>query len=306
MITRVLKASAKEFKAMSSADLLESIRKSEGRTIVTEIIAPLQPVLNKVTNAELAAAMGSDIMLLNMFDVQNPFIYGLPQCEPDDTIRVLKELIGRPIAINLEPAVNPNEENPDSAPWVEGRAATAENARKAVDMGVDLILVTGNPGKHVTNTGIIIAIKEIRKEVGNKVIIAAGKMHASGTLEGGNDILSPAEIEEFVAAGADIVLIPAPGTVPGITLDWAVSRVNKIHELGKLAMTSIGTSQEGSDVQTIRNIALLCKQAGTDIHHIGDTGGTLGVADPDNIMGYSIAIRGKQHTWFRMAQSINR
>ena len=78
MITRVLKASAKEFKEMSSADLLESIRKSEGRIIVTEIIAPLQPVLNKVTNAELAAAMGSYIMLLNMFDVQNPFIYGLP------------------------------------------------------------------------------------------------------------------------------------------------------------------------------------------------------------------------------------
>ena len=203
----------------------------------------------------------------------------MPKCEPEDTVRVLKELIDRPIAINLEPAVNPNEENPDSAPWVEGRAATAENARKVVDMGVDLILVTGNPGKHVTNTGIINAIKEIRKEVGDKVIIAARD---------------------------DIVLIPAPGTVPGITLDWAVSRVNKIHELGKLAMTSIGTSQEGSDVQTIRNIALLCKQARTDIHHIGDTGGTLGVANPDNIMWYSIAIRGKQHTWFRMAQSINR
>ena len=135
MVTRVLKASAKEFKAMSSADLLESIRKSEGRTIVTEIIAPLQPVLNKVTNAELAAAMGSDIMLLNMFDVQNPFIYGLPECEPDDTIRVLKELIGRPIAINLEPAVNPNEENPDSAPLGRRQSGNCRECKKSSEHG---------------------------------------------------------------------------------------------------------------------------------------------------------------------------
>ncbi len=306
MVTRLLKATASELQNMNSRELLESIYKSEGRTVMTEVITPLLPVLNDVTNAELAASMGSDFILLNMLDVQKPFISGLPECEPNDCVFMLKKLTGRPIGINLEPAVNPNEGNPASIPWSNGRAATAENARKAVEMGVDLILITGNPGKHVTNSGILNAIREIRNEVGENIILAAGKMHSSGTKEGGHEILSIKDVEEFIAAGVDIVLLPAPGTVPGVTLKWASERIKKIHELNKLALTSIGTSQEGSDLQTIRNIALMCKQAGTDIHHIGDTGGTLGVADPENIMAYSIAIRGKQHTWYRMAQSIRR
>lgn len=306
MTTRLLKASASELKNMNSRELLESIYKSEGRTVMTEVITPLLPALNSITNAELAASMGSDFILLNMLDVQKPFINGLPECNPNECVHLIKELTGRPIGINLEPAVNPNEGNPASIPWSQGRAANAKNAKKAVEMGVDLILITGNPGKHVTNDGILNAIREIRNAVGENVILAAGKMHSSGTKEGGSEILSAKDAEKFVEAGVDIVLLPAPGTVPGVTLEWARERIQKIHELGKLALTSIGTSQEGSDLQTIRNIALMCKQAGTDIHHIGDTGGTLGVADPENIMAYSIAIRGKQHTWFRMAQSIKR
>jgi hypothetical protein len=44
---------------------------------------------------------------------------------------------------------------------------------------------------------------------------------------------------------------------------------------------------------------------GTDLHHIGDAG-YAGVAIPENIMDYSIAIKGKRHTYFRMARSVNR
>ena len=55
----------------------------------------------------------------------------------------------------------------------------------------------------------------------------------------------------------------------------------------------------------IRKIALMCKECGADIHHIGDTGASLGMADPENILAYSMVIRGKQHTWLRMAASIN-
>ena len=42
-----------------------------------------------------------------------------------------------------------------------------------------------------------------------------------------------------------------------------------------------------------------------DIHHIGDTG-VPGMALPQNIMAYSIAIRGERHTYHKMAQSVNR
>ncbi len=52
-------------------------------------------------------------------------------------------------------------------------------------------------------------------------------------------------------------------------------------------MLTIGTSQEGADESTIRQIALAAKMAGADIHHIGDAG-FYGIAVPENIMAYSI------------------
>ena len=117
--------------------------------------------------------------------------------------------------------------------------------------------------------------------------------------------MTPADAEAFMVAGADIILLPAPGTVPGITQEYAHRLIEVVHSRGKLALTAIGTSQEGADVATIRQIALMCKMAGADIHHIGDTG-VPGMALPQNIMAYSIAIRGERHTYHKMAQSVNR
>ena len=113
------------------------------------------------------------------------------------------------------------------------------------------------------------------------------------------------DVEEFIGAGADIVLFPAPGTVPGITMEYVRSLVKEAHSRGVLTMTSIGTSQEGADTETIRQIALMCKMSGTDIHHLGDSGYT-GMALPENILAYSKAIRGARHAYRRMAYSVNR
>lgn len=107
---------------------------------------------------------------------------------------------------------------------------------------------------------------------------------------------------EFIDAGADIILLPALGTVPGITVDYVKELIVYAYSRGVLTITSIGTSQEGAD--TIKQIALMCKMAGTDIHHIGDTG-YPGIALPENIMAYSVVIRGVRHTYHRMASSVN-
>ena len=112
-------------------------------------------------------------------------------------------------------------------------------------------------------------------------------------------------MKDFVDAGADIILLPAPGTVPGITMDYVRELVSYAHSLGALTITAIGTSQEGADTDTIKQIALMCKMTGTDIHHLGDAG-YGGMALPENIMAYSIAVRGIRHTYHRMADSINR
>jgi dihydroorotate dehydrogenase len=116
----------------------------------------------------------------------------------------------------------------------------------------------------------------------------------------GDGIMSVKDVESFIAAGADIILVPAPGTVPGITVEAVKDMADLAHKKGAMMMTTIGTSQEGSDTDTIKSIALNCKMAGADIHHIGDAGYT-GIAVPENITAYSVAIRGRRHTYRRMA-----
>ena len=103
MAKRMLDCTASDFEGFTKQDFLSSIAGSEGRVIMSECIGITMPLLLDVTNAELAASMGADIILLNMFDVKNPVIHGLPKTEAPDTIRGLKKLTGRMIGVNLEP-----------------------------------------------------------------------------------------------------------------------------------------------------------------------------------------------------------
>lgn len=306
MAKRLLDCNSSDFAAMTKSELLEAIAASEGRIVITEIIGVLQPVLVNLSNAELACAFGSDILLLNFFDVYSPVLNGIPKVNGEDIIKEIKRLTGRIVGINLEPVDMWQETIGEISPISKGRLATADTAKKAYEMGANLILLTGNPGTGVSNKAIISSLKEINSVLNDKIILAAGKMHAAGSLkEAGENIINEKDVSEFIEAGADIILLPAPGTVPGITVDYIKDLVTFIHSKGKLALTAIGTSQEGADSQTIKQIALMCKMTGTDLHHIGDAG-YAGIAIPENIMDYSIAIKGKRHTYTRMARSINR
>ena len=307
---RFLNCNASDFEKMTKSELIESIAASEGRIVVCETIGAVPQMLGDVTNAEFAASMGADIILLNIFDVNNPVMHGLPaDVKPEDYIRKIKELTGRPVGLNLEPLEEGVASTVETDEWAglsSGRAGTLENAKKAVEMGADFIVLTGNPGIGVTNKAITDTLKLYRKELGDSVVLIAGKMHAAGILgEAGEKIITRNDVKEFSEAGADIILMPAPGTVPGITMEYIRGLVSYAHELGKLTLTSIGTSQEGADVSTIREIALMCKMAGTDLHHLGDSG-YMGMALPENIFEYGKVIRGVRHTYHRIAASIKR
>ena len=306
MLKRLIDTTARELTSYNKAELLTAISDSEGRTLAAETIGTVTPMLVNITNAEFVASLGADLIMLNIFDVNDPIIQGLPQTSPEDTIREVKRLTGRMVAINLEPAVIKDGQEESVWNLTTGRQATVENARKAADMGVDMIVLTGNPGVGVDNEAIIQALSRLKEAVGDRVILTAGKMHASGIISvAGEKILTEKDVEAFVDAGADVILLPAPGTVPGITMEYAGNLIRKAHEKGALAMTTIGTSQEGADEATVRQIALMCKMAGADIHHIGDSG-YMGMALPENITAYSVAIRGKRHTYRRMAMSLLR
>ena len=303
---RYIDCSARELAAYHKKELLQSIADSEGRVLAAETIGTVTPMLVNITNAEFVTSLGADIIMLNIFDVDHPVITGLPEVAPEDTIHEVKRLTGRMVAINLEPAAVRNDGEKSVWSLTEGRRATVENAKKAADMGVDMIVLTGNPGVGVDNRAITKSLADLNEAVGDRVILTAGKMHASGILsEAGEKILTKEDAETFIEAGADVLLLPAPGTVPGFTMEHAAELIKSAHEKGVLAMTTIGTSQEGADEATIRQIALMCKMAGADIHHIGDSG-YMGMALPENITAYSVAIRGKRHTYRRMAMSLVR
>lgn len=306
---RFLDCTASDFENMKRKELLEAISASEGRVLVCETIGILQPMLGDVTNAEFVASMGADMILLNMFDVNHPVIQGLPKTEDREVIRKIKQLTGRPVGINLEPLEQGKESSVETNEMWKlsgGRVATLENAKTAVEMGVDFIVLTGNPGIGVTNAAITDTLKLYREHLGEQVVLIAGKMHASGILsECGEHILTEADVRAFAEAGADIILLPAPGTVPGITMEYVRSLVVCAHSLGKMTLTAIGTSQEGADTDTIKEIALMCKMTGTDLHHLGDAG-YGGMALPENILEYGKVIRGIRHTYHRMAVSIRR
>ena len=307
---RFLDCRASDLADISKQDLLTALRASEGRVIVSETIGAVQPLLTTITNAEFAASQGADILVLNLFDVNQPLVNGLPKGTPaEDTIRVLKKLTGRIVGINLEPVdanFAPQEEDEVWGGITSGRLGTVTNAQKAAAMGANFVILTGNPGNGVSNSAICHSLREISAAVGDKLVLIAGKMHAAGVLgEAAENILTTEDLKQFVTVGADIILLPAPGTVPGISAEYIRELVAYAHRLGVLTMTAIGTSQEGADENTIRQIALMCKMCGTDLHHIGDSG-YVGMAIPENILAYSIAIRGRRHTYSRIAASINR
>ncbi|GIP52431.1 DUF7916 family protein [Paenibacillus vini] len=304
---RILDCRASNFRQMGREELKGAILAAEGRTVMAETVVVSQPLLPEITNAELAKAFGADLILLNVFDVFQPEVRGIVPFDifnPDsgagtvsNPIAEIKRLTGLPVGINLEP-VDASADAVESLNVLpEGRRATARSLAKAKELGCDFVCLTGNPKTGVTNAQILQAIGTAQEHFGGLII--AGKMHGAGTR---GSVIDREAAVSFAEAGADIVLFPAPGTVPGLREEELAGIIAEVKEKGALALAAIGTSQEGADEGTVRTIALSAKRAGADILHIGDAGYS-GMANPENIMALSIAIRGRRHTYIRMAAS---
>ncbi|PRY82451.1 PEP phosphonomutase [Alkalibacterium olivapovliticus] len=297
MVKRLLNCYASDFEKMSKEDLKQSIKASEGRTILSENVVSVSASPG-LTNSEIARAFGADLILLNGLDLMHPEISGIEnQSQP---ISYLKKLIGRPVGVNLEPVDESAAMAEDKLEISKGRQAFQETFEKANELGFDFICLTGNPGTGVSNTEINKALKVAKETF--KGLIIAGKMHGAGVSESVVDLKA---IEEFISNGADIILLPAVGTVPGVTSDMIIKAVQLAKANNVLTLSAIGTSQETSDPSTIRDIALMNKIAGVDIQHIGDAG-YGGIAPYQNIIEMSKTIRGERHTLARIAGSNER
>lgn len=267
------------------------------------------PLLAGVSNAEVMRAFAADMVILNEYDVNTRFVSGLENCS--NPIAYLKELTSMPLGINLEPvdtqvscaSVTGTEKvkaMSDLITLPPGRQVSRETLQAAEKQGADFICLTGNPGTGVSNSSLKAAVKLAKQYFSGLVFV--GKMHAAGLAE---KVVDEQAVLDFVDAGADAILLPAAGTVPGVGEAELTALVRKIKAKGALTMAVVGTSQESADAQTIREIALANKRCGFDIHHLGD--GSFGrMPDPENLLTLSLAIRGKRHTYFRMSQSLRR
>ena len=295
---RLLSCFTSDFNKMSGQDLKNAIKASEGRTVLSENVVGRRSVTGDVTNSELARAFGADLILLNGLDVFNPYIDALP--ESDEPIKLVKKLTGRPVGVNLEPVDLKADMMEEIEIISEGRICSEATLKKIEEMGVDFVCLTGNPGTGVTNHQISEGIKLAKKHFSGMII--AGKMHSSGVDE---PVANFDVVKDFIESGADVIMLPAVGTVPGFTQGEMEKAVKYIKENGALSMSAIGTSQESSTRETIRQIAIMNKIAGVDIQHIGDAGYS-GVANFENILELSIAIRGVRHTIRMIAASNDR
>jgi len=267
-LSRILDCGPEEFRSMSGRGLLEAIRLSESRTLMSEVLYPAPPLVDGVSNAMIAVAFGADLVLLNKFSGE-----GLGD---------LKASLGRPVGVNVEP----------SEEVAQHRGVSRENLGRL--RAADFLVLTANPDAHVGVDELVSAVYGVREELPDTPVFC-GTMHGSG----GRGMPEASEAGRL-AEVSDVVLVPTPGTVPG-SLESAVAElVREIQAQGALAVAATGTSQEGADPESVREATLAAKRAGADVVHLGDAG-LGGMADPENLLAASLAVRGRRHTYRRMA-----
>ncbi len=318
MVKRLLEATPQEILSMNKNELITSIRMCEGRVILAVARVRGPNLVDGVSNAELVAAFGADLVSLATYDVVNPYVPGLPNKisnEAEDkalfkvqislgrgwTLKDIRKLIGRPVGVFLTAV------SEDMRKDLERRYGhvffSRETVKLAVDQGADFIQIYS--WRPQDEDLVIKSIEIAKEEVGDKVIIMSGRVHGPGLMGhlAAKELISKEFIRKLIDAGADYIALPAPGTYPGITLEKAKEFVDLIHSYDKLAALGIHTSQEGGDINTIKRLAVLIKMAGPDVIELGDSGFTESMVPPENIMALSIAIRGRRHTLRRMAIS---
>ena len=308
-VVRLISASKSDIEKMSPMELKESIYKSESRVIMGQHLLFAGPgVVRGITNSELMFAWGADMVMLNTIDLDdmnnNPGLCGL-------SLKELKARCNRPIGVYLGCPKAGSEDGGKKALYRrEGMLATKEHILKCKEIGADFIVLGGNPGSGTSLSDIIACTKLAKELLGDEMIIMSGKWEDGINEKVLGDPTAEYDtkdvIRQLIDGGADCINLPCPGSRGGITVEDIRSLVQYVHTYkpGTLTMCFLDSSVECADEETIRQIAILMKQTGADIHAIGD-GGFGGCTWPKNVYQLSVSIKGEHYTWYRMA-SVNK
>ena len=331
MLKRLLNCSPKEMLALTSEELVDAIRMSEGRTVSALARARGANYIQYVTNAEVCAGFGADIVYMDNYIPENPMFPGLASKNPEDdepfrdvqlqigkgwTAREIRALIGRPIGTTLKfdpPAYGGKSIDTGFADSKSGIVAggymnTYDSLRLVIEQGFDIVMIVGwSEPKTLVN-----AVKKAHEIAGNRIVIESGVTHGPGLIYAEKspynlrELITPEFATALIEAGAGIIQIPAVGSLPGFTPKYVGNLIDTIHRLGGLAQVGIHNSQEGTDIQTIRRIAIDNKILGADMYMLGDAGVNESMGLPEIINALCIAVKGHRHTYRRMSESVLR
>ncbi len=302
-VTRLMSAKASQIKTYTGRQLKEAIFKSEGRVLMGQTYLRYPALFPDCTSTELMFAFGGDMVLLNGFDFSHP--ENCPGLQGFD-YQGIKDLVGgRPVGIYLRcPKEDSNSENQLARQIYKDMICSEENLKKCKDWGVSFIVLGGNPGSGTTIRDIVRWTKIARDICGEDMLIFSGKWEDGVVDKVLGDPLADYDakeiIDQLIENGADIIDFPAPGSRHGITVERIRELIEYTHRKGALAMSFLNSNVEAADRDTIREITILMKQTGCDVHAIGD-GGFGGATWPENIYQMSVTLKGKAYTWAQMA-----
>ena len=304
-VRRLINATPSQVASYSGRDLREAILKSEGRVLMGQTYLHNPILTPKATSVEVQFAFGADMVLMNGYDFAHP-----ENCQglQGFSFQEIKKLVGgRAVGIYMGcPAAGLDLNVDENSPLyrLRGMVCTEENLKKAMEIGVSFIILGGNPGSGTSIKDVVRWTKKAREICGEDMLIFAGKWEDGVNEKVLGDPLADYDakqiIDQLIENGADIIDFPAPGSRHGITVERIRELIEYTHRKGALAMSFLNSNVEAADRDTIRQITLMMKQTGCDVHAIGD-GGFGGGTWPENIYQMAITLKGKAYTWAQMA-----
>lgn len=315
MPKRFISCMSSDFPKMTAMEMKESIAMSEGRVIMAQNFGMSEGLglMMGFTNSELEASFGADMIMLNGYNLYPDPDAPKPRhfWNTGASLRLgdVKKRIGLPVGIYYEATgIDVNNPGPGMEQYVEflkKRIANKENLAMALKEDANFVVIGGNPGTATPYENIIQGVRDAREVLGDRVMILAGKWEDGYTIPVLGDPLNERDskdiAKDLIDAGADCITMPAPGSRTGITVEMIRDLVEFVHRYkkGTLCLDFLDGCIEGTDTDTIREIGLLMKQTGADIHAIGD-GGLSGCTLPENLYQLSMTIKGRMHTWTRL------
>lgn len=299
---RLLEANASHFAAMDAPTLAEAIRASEGRSLAAEVICTAEPPVDGVSHGELAAAMGADIIVLDAYDPLKPSITGAPPRVFADSqpLANYKRLLGRPLGINMIVA------GEATGTMLGGRRVTEQHIATVVQQGADMVFLYVRPRQGGTAAMQQAAAQQIKSRFRRELLLVGVPSFSKPAPRRAaqmDDYLD--EVAALLEAGCEGIGLPMPGTKQGWQPDHAAHLVERIQAKGGLACLFVTGSVEGAPPALMHSLALSAKQIGADMLRL-DEAGLSGMPPPENILAFSLALRGARHTYRRMAASILR